>query len=276
MTMPPAVTALVLAGTRPGKPDPVAIAGGVSHKALLPIAGVPMVVRVVRALQAVPAITRVVVCLEDPAILQGLLPSSVQVIPSKPEGPSASVLDSLARFGTPLLVTTADNALLQPEWVEELLKAPSSHTDIAVGVATQASIQQAVPQTKRTYIRLTDMVFSGCNLFYFKTSVSARVADLWRTVEKNRKRPLRVAWTLGLGILLRAITGRLSTQALYARIYKLTSARAELLPLSDGRAAVDVDKEADIVLAQKLAPELTHQYGHFQDSAPASARNTAG
>ena len=262
MTSPASITALVLAGTRPGKPDPVAVAGGVSHKALLPIDGVPMVVRVVNALQAVPAIGRIVVCLEDPSVLAGLLPSSVLVVPSRPEGPSASVLDSLARFGTPLLVTTADNALLQPEWVEELLHKSALQTDIAVGVATQAAIQQSVPQTRRTYIRLTDMVFSGCNLFYFKTSVSARVADLWRSVEKNRKHPLRVAWTLGLGVLLRAVMGRLSTRALYARIYALTSARAELLPLSDGRAAVDVDKEADIILAQELAPALKLQYGH--------------
>lgn len=262
MTTAPAITALVLAGTRPGKPDPVAVAGGVSHKALLPIDGVPMVLRVVNALQAVPAIARIVVCLEDPAILEGVLPANVQVVPSRPEGPSASVLDSLARLGTPLLVTTADNALLQPEWVEELLNKSSAQTDLAVGVATQAAIQHSVPQTKRTYIRLTDMVFSGCNLFYFKTSVSARVADLWRSVEKNRKHPLRVAWTLGLGILLRAVMGRLSTQALYGRIYALTSAHAELLPLSDGRAAVDVDKEADIILAQKLAPVLKLQYGH--------------
>lgn len=262
MTTAPAITALVLAGTRPGKPDPVAVAGGVSHKALLPIDGVPMVLRVVNALQAVPAIARIVVCLEDPAILEGVLPANVQVVPSRPEGPSASVLDSLARLGTPLLVTTADNALLQPAWVEELLNKSSAQTDLAVGVATQAAIQHSVPQTKRTYIRLTDMVFSGCNLFYFKTSVSARVADLWRSVEKNRKHPLRVAWTLGLGILLRAVMGRLSTQALYGRIYALTSAHAELLPLSDGRAAVDVDKEADIILAQKLAPVLKLQYGH--------------
>lgn len=261
MTSASAITALVLAGTRPGKPDPVAIAGGVSHKALLPIDGVPMVVRVVNALQAVPAIGQIVVCLEDPTVLDGVLPANVQVVPSRPEGPSASVLDSLARLGTPLLVTTADNALLQPQWVEELLNKAAAQTDLAVGVATQAAIQQSVPQTKRTYIRLTDMVFSGCNLFYFKTSVSARVADLWRSVEKNRKHPLRVGWTLGLGILLRAVLGKLSTQALYARIYALTSARAELVPLSDGRAAVDVDKEADIILAEKLAPLLKAQYG---------------
>ena len=70
-----------------------------------------------------------------------------------------------------------------------------------------------------------------------------------------------MAWTVGLGILLRAVMGRLSSQALYARIYRLTSVHAQLVPLSDGRAAVDVDKEADIILAQKLAPALKAQYG---------------
>lgn len=45
-----------------------------------------MVVRVVHALQAVPAVTRIVVCLEDPAILAGILPDDVQVVASRPKG----------------------------------------------------------------------------------------------------------------------------------------------------------------------------------------------
>ncbi|MFT9014859.1 MAG: nucleotidyltransferase family protein [Acetobacter sp.] len=250
------VTALILAGSRPGKPDPVALAGNVAHKALFPIGGTPMLSRVITALQATPAIGQIVVCTNTPDSLAALLPPDVVMLPSSPEGPSASVLDALAQYGTPLLVTTADNALLQPAWIDEFLSLIHPDSDLAAAVATEETVRRDVPNTRRTYIRLADMAFSGCNMFLFRTAVSAKIATLWREVEKNRKHPLRIAWTLGPVILLRALTGRLTRKALYARINTLTGARAELVALSDGRAAVDVDKPADMILAEKLAADL--------------------
>ncbi|MFC7554928.1 hypothetical protein ACFQU7_25930 [Pseudoroseomonas wenyumeiae] len=50
------VTALVLAGSRAGAADPMAMAAGVSHKALLPVGGVPMLARVLEALRDSPAL----------------------------------------------------------------------------------------------------------------------------------------------------------------------------------------------------------------------------
>lgn len=252
----PPVTALVLAGTRPGRPEPLAEMAGVSHKALLPIGGVPMVLRVIAALRNVPAISRIAVCVDSPHLLADKLPPDILLLSAQPGGPSASVLAGLARFGTPLLVTTADNALLQPSWVEEFLGAIAPQSDMAACVATQTAVQRAVPNTRRTYIRLADMTFSGCNMFLFRTAVSAKVAELWQNVEQNRKNPLRIAWALGPLVLLRALTGRLTRAALYKRIAKLTDARAELVALSDGRAAVDVDKPDDIVVAEQLAASL--------------------
>ena len=66
MTAAGRVTALVLAGRRSGGADPMAAAAGVSHKALLPVAGVPMLLRVVSALRASPSVGRIVVCIEAP------------------------------------------------------------------------------------------------------------------------------------------------------------------------------------------------------------------
>ena len=59
-------TTLVLAGRR-GPTDPVAQAAGCSHKALVPIAGVPMLVRVLRELRAVPHVKQIAVSIDDPA-----------------------------------------------------------------------------------------------------------------------------------------------------------------------------------------------------------------
>lgn len=247
-----ALSALVLAGTRPGTPDPMAQAYGVSHKAILPVAGVPMILRVLQALRATPEIGRIAVCIDAPAVLEGLLPPDIEIIPASPNGPSASVLAGLEQMGTPLLVTTADNALLRPVWISEFLARCSPQTDVAAAVAPEAVVLRDVPGTKRTFVRLADMAFSGCNLFLFRTPAALQVAALWQRVEKNRKHPLRIAWLLGPGILLRALCKKLTRAALCARIGALSGTTAELVPLSDGRAAVDVDKPADLELTEKL------------------------
>ena len=243
---------LVLAGTRPGVPDPMAQAAGVTHKAILPVAGIPMITRVLTTLRATPEVGRIVVCIDQPDVLNGLLPADISVIPSRPEGPSASVLAGLAKLGTPLLVTTADNALLKPEWVSELLAKCPPECDVAAAVAPEATVLRDVPVTKRTFIRLSDLAFSGCNLFLFRTPAAINVARLWLKVEKNRKRPLRIAWLLGPFTLVLAVLKKLSRAALCGRIAKLTGANAALVCLADGRAAVDVDKPADLVLTEQL------------------------
>ena len=65
------LTALVLAGTRAGG-DPLAEYAGVSHKALIEVGGRTMIERVVGALAALPQVARIVVAIEQPALLQGL------------------------------------------------------------------------------------------------------------------------------------------------------------------------------------------------------------
>src|ERR1700741_5262119 len=56
-------TALVLAASR-GNLDPLAQAGGVSHKCFIDIAGRPMLERVVEAVMASPRVKHVIVAIE--------------------------------------------------------------------------------------------------------------------------------------------------------------------------------------------------------------------
>ncbi|MEO8316128.1 MAG: nucleotidyltransferase family protein, partial [Pseudomonadota bacterium] len=115
------LTALVLAGTRAGG-DPLAEQAGVSHKALIEIGGVAMLQRVLLALAAAPAVARIVVAIDIPELVAGLPACGKPVtVLRAATGPSASVARALEVEGTPLLVTTADHALLRPEWVEEFL-----------------------------------------------------------------------------------------------------------------------------------------------------------
>jgi GTP:adenosylcobinamide-phosphate guanylyltransferase len=230
----------------------MAVAAGVSHKALLPVGGRPMIARVIDALRATPALGPIAICIESPEALSGLALGNVTLLPAA-DGPARSVANALRTLGTPLLVTTADNALLRPDWIESFLAQTHPGCDVAAAITTQDNIRRDVPTTQRTLIRLADGSFSGCNLFLFRTAASRRVVEFWEHMERERKRPWRMARLLGLGILLRYATGRLTRAALYARILRLTGARARLITLADGRACVDVDKPSDLALANRLA-----------------------
>ncbi|AZV40415.1 nucleotidyltransferase family protein [Komagataeibacter xylinus] len=247
-----ALNVLILAGSRPGRPDPMAQAAGISHKALLPVGGSPMISRVITALQSVEAIGKIAICIERPEVLAGIVPDNVTFIPPA-SGPSSSVMKALDTLGTPLLVTTADHALLEPAWVRSFVqKAQESGADVVAGIAMERDILRDVPGTKRTMIRLADGAFSGCNMFLFRTPAAAGVIRLWQKLEADRKNPLKMARTLGLGILLRFVLRRLTRADVCRRIGQLSHARVAMIELPNGRAAVDVDKPADLELVTHL------------------------
>lgn len=246
------LTALVLAGTRAGG-DPLAAHAGVSHKALIEVGGRTMLERVVAALAAVPDIARIVVAIERAEIVAALpaLSRPLAVMPAA-GGPSASVAAALQAEGTPLFVTTADHALLRPEWVAEFLSKAPLQADATVGLARRETICAAVPGTQRTYLRFSDGDYSGCNLFLLRTPAAAGVVRLWAQMEAERKRPLQLLRRLGIGYALRYRLGTLSLQQALARLSTLSAARIDAVALSDGRAAVDVDKPADLELVRRL------------------------
>jgi GTP:adenosylcobinamide-phosphate guanylyltransferase len=255
------VAALVLAGTRAGADDPMAKAAGVSHKAIMPVAGVPMLARVLAALAATPEVSRIAVAIERPDLVEALPELAewrklkpVEILPAA-SGPSESVADGLARLGAPLLITTADHALLRPEWVSWFLAHVPPGADVAAAVARDDVVQAAAPGTKRTYLRFSDAAVSGCNLFLMATPRAEGVVRLWETVQAYRKKPVRLAWLLGPVALLKFVMGRLTLGEAAARLGKLADAKASVILLPFGRAAVDVDKPADLELVEKLLAE---------------------
>lgn len=252
MNAPASFTAVVLAGTRSGG-DPLASHAGVTHKALIDIGGRSMLERVVSALAAVSQVTRIVVSIERPDIVESL-PARAKPIATLPaaSSPSASVAAALATYGAPMLVTTADHALLQPQWIEQFLTDTPPQADVVVGLARKEAIIAAVPNVQRTYLRFAEGEYSGCNLFLLQTPAAAGVVRFWQALEADRKHPLRMLRRLGIGYALRYGLGRLRLDDALARLGLLAQARIAVVTLQDGRAAVDVDKPADLELVRRL------------------------
>lgn len=263
MTAAPAsdgIGAIVLAGSRPSG-DPVARHAGVSHKALVPVGGTAMVERVVGALIASGLVARIAVVIETPGVLNDLpgiarsMDAGTIIAVESEATPSLSALKAVNALDRqyPILLTTADHALLTPEMVGAMVdQAGAADADVVAGLAREDTIRAAYPDTVRTYLRFRDGGFSGCNLFYLATPRAERALAFWRRVEESRKSPWRIAGAVGFTTVLRYLTGTLTLKQGLARLSAAAGATgaAAILPMAE--AAIDVDKPADLALVEKI------------------------
>lgn len=248
-------TALVLAGSRAGG-DPLARHAGVSHKCLVPIAGKPMLLRVIEALRESPSVGRIVISIEQPEQLGDLLPAVANhvVLPSAPS-PSRSVLAALdgGNAAPPMLITTADHPLLRTEMIEHFVaEARASSGDLVAGLVSAETVRAAHPDAVRTFLRFRDGRYSGANLFALMGESGRDAVAFWRRVEAERKRPWRMVRAFGAGPLLAYLLGVSTLETTMARAGRIMGARTAAVVLPFAEAAIDVDKPADLALVERI------------------------
>lgn len=270
---PPRFNALVLGADRNGL-DPVTAMGSAGCKALTPIAGVPMLHRVLGALNDSALVDQVTLIgpslalLEQDPHMRSLILSE-QVSFLEPQAtPASSVTHGLARRPHwPLLVTTADHALMRGDIVDYFLtRAAALDCDVAVAVTPLATVMERFPGTARTAIRLKGGPYCGSNLFAFMTPQGAKVAQYWKGMEAARKRPPHVvARALGPLATVRYLLGELSLEHALAQLSRVLGAKVGAVVMPFPEAAVDVDSAGDFTLVERTLREMA---GH--QAAPAA------
>ncbi len=244
-----AFNALILAGSR-GAPEAFAEAEGVSHKSLIKLGDRTLLERVVAAVQAAGA-ARIAVSTNDAQVAAAASRLGAEILAAQP-GPSASVAAGAEALGFPLLVTTSDHALLQPEWITRFLADAPNDAEVCALLARREVVEADAPATRRTYLKLADGDWSGCNLFLLAGPRALAAVAFWRRLETERKRPWRMAALLGPGILVSFLARRLTLAAAVERLGGIAGVRAAAVPCPYGLAAVDVDKAADLRLVRSL------------------------
>jgi len=246
-------TAIVLAGSRPGR-DAFAEQFGTDLKALIPVAGDPMVCRPVRALLATKGIGKILVLTQAPDRIAAALPKNRRIKTLESQGTIAETIENLifnrvAEF--PILVTTADHSLLDPEMIAEFIDYAEG-VDVAIGVVERRSLLARLPQSKRTWLPFRGGAYSGANLFALGSIKALAAIEQWRSVEQDRKKGWRVLSALGpvllLGALLRIRTIHQSVSAIAARL----GMTARAVVLGDPLAGVDVDKPIDHAIVEAI------------------------
>lgn len=252
----PKWTAIVLAAGR-GSGDPLAAHFGVSHKCLLPVAGTAMLKRVISALNQHPRIGKILVSIEDEALLPealGELTGAVRFTASQASAAQSAgaALRELAA-SDPVLLTTADHALLDQAMIDHFIDASeASDSDLTVGLASAQTILDRYPDAKRTFLAFGPDQVSGCNLYGIRTAKAFKAIDLWQTVEANRKNPLAIVRAFGLYALARYLTRTITLHSAFAIASRRLGIVAKPVLMPFANAAVDIDKPEDHELVEKI------------------------
>ncbi len=84
------------------------------------------------------------------------------------------------------------------------------------------------------------------------TGAAAPAAAFWSHLERHRKRPWRLIAAVGPAALLRFLLGRLSLAGALAILSRRAGARIAPVVMPFAEAAIDVDKPADLTLAEAI------------------------
>jgi GTP:adenosylcobinamide-phosphate guanylyltransferase len=247
------VTALVLAGSRPGG-DPLAASFGALAKALIPVAGEPMVRRPVRALLESPEIGDIVVLTQSPGQLADVLQDDSRISVRESLGTIADTLSAVCNDpGTrfPMLVTSADHALLTPAMVAEFL-GKAHGADIAVAFVESEGLLARFPDAQRTWLAFGGGRYSGANLFLLGTAGADRAIAQWRGVEQDRKKGLRMLAALGPALFMGAVLKLRSLHQTAEALGQKLGISVRAVEMSDPLAAIDVDKRSDHELVEAI------------------------
>ncbi|HXC74970.1 MAG TPA: 4-diphosphocytidyl-2C-methyl-D-erythritol synthase, partial [Sphingomicrobium sp.] len=166
---------------------------------------------------------------------------------------AGTVLDLLDDPATqwPLLMTTADHALLDPATVDEFCNAAKA-AGIAIGVVERANLLARLPQSQRTWLKFRGGAYTGANLFALRSPDVRPAIEQWRSVEQDRKKAWRILSLLGPAMLVLVALRLVSLDEVMVRLSARLGLTIRAVPLSNPLAGVDVDKAEDHALVEAI------------------------
>ncbi len=272
-----AITTLVLAGSRPGR-DPLLAGTGVSSKALLQIAGKPMLAHVLASLREAPEIGTITVVAQrteslaaDPQIAQFAHQVDWR---DSPGSIADAVRAALEATAGPLLVTTADNVLLTPAMIAQFVDQ-AADSDVSVGLVERSAVEAAGHSTQRTWLKFRGGHWSGANLFLLGGPQALPLVEFWRGLEQDRKKGMKIVGAFGPGLLLAALLRLIDIHAFAARVTKRFGLTGKVVSMNAPEACIDADRPGDIPVIEAILVARQASANARSTAASASDRSSA-
>jgi GTP:adenosylcobinamide-phosphate guanylyltransferase len=241
------VKVILTAGGIP-KPDeplyPFTLGG---YKAMLDVAGKPMIQWVLDALSGSELIDHVVVI---------GLPTTNSLVCTKRlsfiENQAGMIENILAgiefhKKETPqvdeVLIVASDIPAITPKMVDWLVKiVGESDSNVFYNVISRQVMESQYPGSHRTYVRLKDIEACGGDMNAIRTSALFAGDSSWKRLVDARKSPIKQASILGFDLLLGVMLHFYSLSQVETLVSKRLGIRAKALICPYAEVGMDVDK----------------------------------
>jgi GTP:adenosylcobinamide-phosphate guanylyltransferase len=245
--------AIVLAGGIPQPKDPLYTYSNGDSKALIDVAGKPMVQWVLDALGDSKEVRNVIViglssksgvtCKKPLHFLsnQGRMLSNVVA------GVNKSIeLDKKSKY---VLVVSSDIPALKPEMVDWLIETcRETKDDLYYGVCTREVMEKRFPESRRTYTKLKDVELCGADINVTHVRMATEHLDMWESLIGSRKSPLKQAGIIGFGTLFKLLTRQLTLEDAVRRVTARIGIKGRAILWQHAEPCMDVDKPHQLEL----------------------------
>jgi GTP:adenosylcobinamide-phosphate guanylyltransferase len=244
--------ALITAGGIPQPGEPLFEITQGKSKALLDIAGKPMIQWVLDALNNAQTVKNIV--------LVGLLPDSGLNCPKiagylpNQGGMLGNIKAGMAKIREinpeckHVLVVSSDIPAITAEMVNWIIDTSmQTDEDAYYNVITRQTMESRFPGSKRTYTRLKDVEVCGGDMNVVRASLTSN-DDLWEKIIASRKSPLKQARLLGFDTLILLLLHAITLEGAVRKVTKRVGITGRALVCPYAEVGMDVDKPNQLEL----------------------------
>lgn len=265
--------AIVIAGGIPRPEDPLYSFVKGDAKALVDIAGKPMVQWVLDALSDSNRVDNVIIVGLSPKNHLSckkplhFLPNQGRMLSNIVAGINKSIqLDKKSKY---VLIVSSDIPALKARMVDWLVDTSmQTKDDLYYGVCSRDVMEARYPGSNRTYTRLKDMELCGSDINLCHVRMATEHLDLWESLLGARKSPLAQASKLGLGLLFALATRQLTLETAVARISERIGIKGRAIVWPYAEPCMDVDKPHQLELMRADLSKSQRKAQPKQKSAP--------
>ncbi len=229
----------------PGEPLYEYTRGG--SKAMLDLAGKPMIQWVLDAISRSPKINHIIVI--GLSELGGITcPKPITFLPNQKDM-LANInigLDALKRLQTGseyVLIAASDVPGITTEMVNWMVDTVEiSHSDICYQVIKRDLMEGKFPASHRTYTHLKGMQICGGDVNAVRVNMDPSVSNLWEQLIASRKNPIKQASILGFDVLFGLLFRSATIEELARMISKRLKITGKVIQCPYAEMGMDVDK----------------------------------
>ena len=239
--------AIVTAGGIPQPGDPLYVYSNGDSKALIDVAGKPMVQWVLNALSDSKKVDNVIVI--GLTAKSGLTCKKPLHFVSNQGRMLANIVAGvnkcveLNKKTEYVMLVSSDIPAIKSEMVDWLaIVTMETKDDLYYGVCPRDVMETRYPTSKRTYTKLKDMEVCGADMNVIHVSMATEHLDTWEQLIGNRKSPLASAAVIGWDTLFQLFTRQVTLQDLVDKASQRIGIKGRVIIWSQAEPCMDVDK----------------------------------